>query len=194
MSDEYRDPLAAAHARIEQLERQNRALERRVGDQPATQTDLDLLRLEQQLVNLDAAWRRRARRIGGLPDARWDRFQTNLLYAIAAAFALVAPIAAFASHRGPVLGIVFGGIALVIGAVALTLSHAMARARTQHEAARAGVLKQIEVLRGVPVEARVRVAEAAEAVAARHGGDEDAGSDGDDVTVSQAGQNQLRRG
>jgi hypothetical protein len=119
------------------------------------------LRLEQQLVNLDAEWRRRARRIGGVPEARADRAQTNVLYAIASVFALVAVVASIASRKGPVLGVAFGGIALLIGGIGLAVSRAMARARAQHEADRVAVLKRMQALRGVRVEPKVRVEDGA---------------------------------
>lgn len=101
MSDDYRDALAAAHARIEELERENHALRRRVDGQPATRADLEIVRIEQQLATLDLEWRRRARRIGGLPDARADRMQRNVLYALASVFVVVALVTGIASARGP---------------------------------------------------------------------------------------------
>jgi hypothetical protein len=164
MSDDYRDPLAAAHARIQDLERENRALKRRLGDQPMTETDLELLRLERQLVKLDTASRRRARRFGGVPGARGGRAPTYVLYGIASVFVVVAVTMVSESHGGPVLGTVFGGMALggiafLIGGIAFAASRARTQARAAHEAKRETVVKRLEELRGVRFETRVRVAE-----------------------------------
>ena len=164
MSDDYRDPLAAAHARIQELERENRALKRRLGDQPVAETDLELVRLQRHLVKLDTAWRRRSRRFGGVAGARGGRAPTYVLYGIASVFALIAVTIVFESHGGPVLGTVFGGMALggiafLIGGIAFAASRAMAQARAEHGARREKVIKRMEALRGVRVETRVRLAE-----------------------------------
>jgi hypothetical protein len=188
MSDDYRDPLAAAHARIQELERENRALKQRLGDQPVEETDVELLRLKRHLVKLDTAWRRRARRFGGVAGARAGRAATYVLYGIASVFVVVGLTTVFESHGGPVLGTVFGGMALggiafLIGGIAFAASRAMAQARAEHKARREKVIKKMEALRGVRVETRVRVGEE---------GDSDAEQTNDEVEWEDKKRSALR--
>jgi hypothetical protein len=187
MSDDYRDPLAAAHARIQELERENRALKLRLGDQPVEETDVELLRLKRHLAKLDTAWRRRARRFGGV-GARGGRAATYVLYGIASVFTVIAVTTVFESHGGPVLGTVFGGMALggiafLIGGIAFAASRAMAQARAEHKARREKVIKKMEALRGVRVETRVRVGEE---------GDSDAEQTSDEVEWEDKKRSALR--
>jgi hypothetical protein len=56
VADDYRDPLAAAHARIAELERENETLRRVSSGRAATSGEVEALRLEHDLMRMDMAW------------------------------------------------------------------------------------------------------------------------------------------
>src|SRR5262249_41475158 len=104
MSEDYRDPLAAAHARIADLERENAELRSKSSGRPATADEVEALRVEQELMRLEMKWQAKARQYGGSFDPARHRTTLRFLYGLAIGFVVL----------GIVLGVLVAKAALVV--------------------------------------------------------------------------------
>ncbi|MGO8993131.1 MAG: hypothetical protein ACLQVI_07370 [Polyangiaceae bacterium] len=164
MSDGYRDPLAAALARVEQLERENAALKNLQSGRPATAAELEIVRLENELRYLDSQWEASVRRNFGMaPTAQALKVTARISWLLPLGLVVAAIVGAAFGRPGGAhvfLG-VFGGTAILTWLVMRWTMIAIQRQRAAHEERRAPMVRQIAALRGqgreAPPAARLRV-------------------------------------
>jgi Flp pilus assembly protein TadB len=186
MANEYRDPLAAALSRIDALERENAALKRAQSDRPATASELEAVRLENELRHLDLKHDARVRSLYGEVRPSRAALSPNVATFAGLAMLAIGLVIAFVTHAPQVaVGFTFAAallyIALQWGSVTVR------RWIREHEAKRAALLARIAELRGAPLESpRVRVADMAEAEEEVDEGVESA--TGDDATSKRRGR------
>jgi hypothetical protein len=166
MSDGYRDPLAAALARVDQLERENAALKKLQAGRPATVGELEIVRLEGELRAMDQKWEENVRaNFGMAPTDGAIRVTQRIGTFLPVGLALLgAALALFGKPQSAqvVLGVFLGTAVLTWVVLRLSIV-AIQRQRARHEKTRAPIVKQIAALRGesgarVATEAQVRVA------------------------------------
>jgi len=186
MSDDYRDPLAAALSRIEALERENAALKNVQSGRPVTAAELEAVRLENELFRVESQWGDAMKRKYGSPIAvsekRVDPATTRRRrrIGVAVAVALLFPLLAILLMGGPA-GVVVGGIAgtwvAIVGMIFVSqwwMGPRVARDRALLAKTRDPIVRRLAELRGellpdersVPVPVRVSASNAAPALEA----------------------------
>jgi hypothetical protein len=187
MASEYRDPLAAALSRIDALERENAALKRAQSDRPATASELEAVRLENELRHLDLKHDARVRSLYG--EVRPSRAALSPHVATFAGLAMlvIGLVIAYVT-RAPQVAI---GFTVAAALMYLALQWGSVTARRwirEHEAKRAALLARIAELRGAaPESLRVRVADATEA-REEEGGELVESETGDDASSKSRGR------
>jgi hypothetical protein len=164
MTDEYRDPLAAAHARIAELESENKRLRQADKGRPATTDDLEVLRLEQELMRVDMQWQATAQQRGG-NDPKQVGAGLAVIRWMGVALAIVAGLCALLIGAG---GLGLAALLVVLGVFFFWLASfsakRFARVYGEHQAKRAEIERAIARVRGADApQPQLRVAPPKEA-------------------------------
>ncbi len=156
MSDDYRDPLAAALSRIEALERENAALKNAQSGRAATAAELQAVRLENELFRLDMQWEAEMSRKYAqqrLDDASLRRARRASTILPAIMVAVAAALGLLVGHDAvgwAIFAMIAGTAALVFGIMRWSVTrHATERA--SHEKRRERLVREIAKLRGEPL-------------------------------------------
>jgi hypothetical protein len=143
MGDDYRDPLAAAHARIAVLESENQELRRATtsstAEPPAGTGEAEAQRLDQELLRLDLAWQRRWGKDVGFDPKRLDRKLDVFRYVTVGA-ALLLAVGPAVSGVLPWFITICCALLLLLAAWMWTLSERqLTREWPEHQAKRKGL-------------------------------------------------------